>query len=850
MKSLICLLLFAAASSVAGQSGFSPEDYKAFLQNNKNLTAEELLERNPPQTTYYSSRETLPDLKNIPWFDSINEALSLTEDERELLKNNYFVVTERLKSYSWLNAFVNLYSADLPLFLSTDFILFSLHQSYDNILKSIEVKMLEPNLVELINSMRTEFEVVYAKYREREGFENSLEDVDLYLTVAASLIENKQVSAYLVGDAEVKRVLDAIQEEKMTLMPLFTRSDLYRKLDFSQFTPRGHYTDIIYTSNGQKTLENYFRTMMWLGRIDFLLTSPPGNPWEDDWLKTDLQRMNLSALILNEVLQGCDKYELYRAHEEIITFMVGPDDNLTPEELHGLKNSHLSSLEEVLNEATFDAFTDALNSSDDYGQKIMSNFFFVDPDSEDPGKLPISFRLLGQKFLIDSYVFSEVVFDRIMFNGEKQFRMLPDPLDILAVFGSEDALALLGPEMEEYHYAYKISELQYLVNAYDDEFWTQSLYNTWLSSVLELNPPASSANLPYFMQTTAWHHEKMNTQLTSWAQLRHDNILYGKQSYTGGTGCSFPYTYVEPYPAFYARIGTFADKASAFFAETVTDDGLRAMILDYYRGYGDIMGKLKTIAQKELDSTPLNESEIIFLKTMINAYMASGPSVSGWINDLLFPAMDTWDFDFTVADVHTQPTEPGGAVVGNVLHVGNGLINLGVFIAPGTVEPGRLMCYAGPVGSFHMQVEKDFNRLKDEEWEAMFLEGKVPERPAWVYHYLADGNGKKKTTENVLKGFHYTGTNIEEEVRDISYLIAFPNPAAGEIHFRFVLNANADVTGEIYDLSGRQIDRIQPGKLVQGEHDVTYSLDKMNSGLYYFKLRVNDEFRVGSFVVK
>src|SRR6056297_348217 len=276
--------------------------------------------------------------------------------------------------------------------------------------------------------------------------------------------------------------------------------------------------------------------------------------------------------------------------------------------------------------------------------------------------------------------------------------------------------------------------------------------NTWLSSLLQLNPPASSANLPYFMQTTAWHHEKMNTQLTSWAQLRHDNILYGKQSYTGGTGCSFPYTYVEPYPAFYAHIGAFAERASDFFSETISDADLKAMILDYYRGYGDIMDKLETIAQKELDRTPLNETEIIFLKTMINAYMASGPSVSGWINDLLFPAMDTWDFDFTVADVHTQPTEPGGAVVGNVLHVGNGLINLGVFIAPGTAEPGRTMCYAGPVGSFHTQVEKDFKRLNDEEWEAMFLEGKVPERPDWVYHYLADVNGKMKTTENVLKG--------------------------------------------------------------------------------------------------
>ena len=850
MKKLIYLLLIVVAYPVFAQTGFSPDDYRDFLKNNKKLTAAELLEQHPPQTTYYSSRTYLPDLNAIPWFDSINEVLELTADEKELLKNNYFVVTERQSSNTWLSTFANLYSADLPLFLSTDFILFTLHQSYDNILKSIEVKMLEPNLIELINSMRTEFEEVFVRYKDSEGFEKSLADVDLYLTVAASLIENNQVAAYSLDDAKVKTLLDAIGAEQMTEMPLFTRSDLNRKLDFSQFKPRGHYTDIIYTGNGQKTLENYFRTMMWLGRIDFLLTSPPENPWEEGWSKSDLQRMNLSALILNETLHGCEEFELFRIHEEIITFMVGPDDNLTPDELNGLKNTHLENLGEVLDETRFNAFTEALNSSDDYGQKIMSNFFYVDPESDDPGKLPISYKLLGQKFLIDSYVFSEVVFDRIIYDGEKQYRMLPDPLDILSVFGNEDALALMEPEMEKYHYAHKVSGLQYLINAYDDDFWTQSLYNTWLSSILELNPPTSSGKLPFFMQTTAWHHEKMNTQLTSWAQLRHDNILYGKQSYTGGTGCSFPYTYVEPYPGFYERIGVFADKASAFFAETITDADLKAMVRDYYSAYGDIMSKLEVIAQKELDSTPLDEEELIFLKTMINDYMASGPSVWGWVNDLLFPAMDMWDFDFTVADVHTQPTEPGGVVVGNVLHVGNGKINMGVFIAPGTVETGRTMCYAGPVGSFHMQVETNFNRLNDDDWQAMFLDGKSPERPEWVYHYLADVNGEKRTAENVLKGYPYTVSHVDEEVRDISYLLSFPNPASNEIHFRFVLNADANVTGEIYDLAGRQIDMVNIGKLSQGEHDKVYLLDKMSSGLYYIKLRVNNEFKVSSFVVR
>ena len=193
----------------------------------------------------------------------------------------------------------------------------------------------------------------------------------------------------------------------------------------------------------------------------------------------------------------------------------------------------------------------------------MSNFFYVDPYSSDPGQLPVSFKLLGQKFLIDSYVLSEVVYDRIIVDNKKIYRGLPDPLDVMAVMGNEDAIFLLVEELEEYKYAYKLSSLKYLVDAYDENFWEQSLYNTWMAGIRELNPPASSANLPYFMQTTAWHQEKLNTQLTSWAELRHDNILYGKQSYTGGTACSYPYTYIEPYPDFYARLQLFAENAAS-----------------------------------------------------------------------------------------------------------------------------------------------------------------------------------------------------------------------------------------------------------------------------------------------
>ncbi len=147
----------------------------------------------------------------------------------------------------------------------------------------------------------------------------------------------------------------------------------------------------------------------------------------------------------------------------------------------------------------------------------------------------------------------------------------------------------------------------------------------------------------------------------------------------------------------------------------------KEQILSYYKTYGEIMQKLEAIAQKELDRQVLSEDEITFLKTMINDYMASGPSITGWYTDLFFDQEKALWMDFTVADVHTQPTDEAGLRVGNVLHVGNGKINMGVFLAENTCNPDQYMAYAGPVSSFHSEVQPNFNRLTDQEWEDLFL---------------------------------------------------------------------------------------------------------------------------------
>ncbi|MFC2113301.1 DUF3160 domain-containing protein, partial [Bacteroidota bacterium] len=439
MKRIIALfsffaVLFAIVGNVGGQSNFDPAAYKAYLEATKNLTTSQLLEKYPAPTTYYSSRTNPASPATVPWFDSINRVLELTSAEQELLGNNFFVVSQRQGHYSWTNALLQVYNNDLPLFLSSDFILNTLHKSYDEILLTLEWQLLEPNLMELLDAMYEAFPELENKYDSDQRFSEVLDDVDLYISVARSLLYDNESLPQSQATVKFQEIMKLIDEQKMKEIPLFTKPERRRKIDFSQFTPRGHYTRELWTEDGPHTLENYFQAMMWLGRIDFLLTPPPA-VGEPEWTDDEIRRMQLGALLVNELLESSGEKDNLDLHEEIISYMVGPDDNLTPYELEALSTKLLDSPADLFDSGNYQTFLDSMNASDDYGQKIMSNFFIVDPYSSEPDALPISFRLLGQKFIIDSYVLSEVVYDRIIVNSVKVKRMMPDPLDVMAVLG-------------------------------------------------------------------------------------------------------------------------------------------------------------------------------------------------------------------------------------------------------------------------------------------------------------------------------------------------------------------------------------------------------------------------------
>jgi hypothetical protein len=298
----------------------------------------------------------------------------------------------------------------------------------------------------------------------------------------------------------------------------------------------------------------------------------------------------------------------------------------------------------------------------------------------------------------------------------------------------------LSSALDNQSYAAGLGRTRVLVDAHEPAYWEGSLYTTWLSALRELSPSnAELAEQPALFATPAGQARILNTQLASWAELRHDTILYVKQSYTAGTTCEFPDAYVDPYPELYAQLGRFAARVgevAALLPASATDsEALRAWVTNF----GTAMGYLERMATNQRSGTPHDQELMDFVNAAVNwqEEMVCGDvfyhDLSGWYLKLFYAPLQGFEFDPTIADVHTQPTDEGGNDVGRVLHVGTGFARLMV-TAIETCQGPR--AYAGLVSSFGQTIEEDWTRLSDPEWKQRLSETAAYPDPEWMSDVL------------------------------------------------------------------------------------------------------------------
>lgn len=623
--------------------------------------------------------------------------LNNSKAQREVLSKNGFVVTP-----AKFKQFYELYEdgryGDVPTYVTTDSVLHIYHLIFDKMLRDLERQKFAPNLQKMNARLAAAAE---KQYLEAKGtpLEGASQKVWAYLAVAQKLADPKsKIPAALEG--MVKKELALIDNHAG-----ISDSSLFGfKEDYSQYIPRGHYTR-------SEALKNYFRSMIWYGRINFRLK-------EDEETRM--------ALLLSRIInQNPDIQKMWTDLYEPTAFIVGKSDDLNFSQYGSIMANIYpkNTLADLADNAKLEQFRTAAAALPD--PKINSVVLNLKTDLDKTASSK-GFRLMGQRFVLDAFVMENLVFRKV--GTEAKPRMLPSGLDVFAALGSTAAYDILKARGDTAfaNYDPQMTKLKTALGQLGPADWNDTLYNGWLYTLKALTNPRGKG-YPTYMQTAVWAKKDLNTALGSWTELKHDTILYAKQVMAemgSGEPEVIPQGYVEPIVEVYARLNNLAQKtkvglkARGLLLEKTTES-LDALI--------DMAGFLQRAAKTELSGKPLSKDDY----ERIYYY-------GGWLEEQTFAAMDTDGEGGTpsfsedqqaalVADIATDPN-------GSALEVGTGRIFEILAIVPGNKGIPRVV--RGGVYSHYEFTVPLANRLTDDAWHKMLDSGKAPKQPEWMNSFI------------------------------------------------------------------------------------------------------------------
>ena len=618
------------------------------------------------------------------------QGLHISNDVKELLEYYGFALVDEGQEDIY-----GIYDDEIPKFITTDLCLHAYHVLYDISLRVLEGERFFYDFETMLLTLRGAQIALNSTVTE-PVVHDALKKNIAYLSVMLYLINETNTIPPEV-EALTQAELDLINDTNRAYSAIFGYEE-----DYTQYIVRGHYTR-------NEILANYFKAMMYAGRMGFLLQSPTGDP------AMGIEHTRMAILLLssfNTSIASETVWDYWDRIYEPTVFYVGSADDLTPAEyyqiwqdLGGIGGDGLASESYI---------EDFITEAKTYRKPLINSMFVF--SGFDHENVTQGFRLMGQRFIPDSYIFQQLVADKV------PARLMPTALDVFSVFGSPRADYYMRNENLTYpDYDDQILKLRAEFGDLTEYDWTQNLYWLWLYSLFPLLEPAS-LGFPGFMLSNAWSDKALMTSSASWAELRHDTILYAKQSYTYETSLPpLKYGYVEPYPEVYARLASLVrlmqsglDERGLFFGS----------FSDKLLQIAEIFDKLVELSIKELENVPLTLDDYRYIN-QVASYIETAASFRDPDAEEYVSEAD--DRMAVIADVHTDPNS------GNVLEVASG--DPYVIYAVVQDETGTLRLVKGGTFSYYEFHHPMVDRLTDESWQEM-LDSNPPPLPDWILSSL------------------------------------------------------------------------------------------------------------------
>ncbi len=398
-----------------------------------------------------------------------------------------------------------------PIFVSADAMLHIYHVLFDDALARKELQEIIPALEELLKKTIQKIE-----QKKFSGISTAASgELISYLKVSYAAL--KGVESIKLSDSEKKEIEYINNAGGIFKSALFGYEE-----DFSQYKPRGHYTK-------NEDLARYFRSMMYMGRLTFLAESKIVS-------EEICRKQTACALILSGTVKSDPElYERWKGIFEPISFLVGRSDDLTINDYAEVfAKLGLNFL--ALDKEGIDRAIAAIRLLPGPGIYSGLGAVFADTGKEADDKLGQTkgLRFFGQRFIIDSFLFTNLVYPRVgkflgtgrpftMYSDMRVFPMGLDLANAMSIGIAQDILEASGNSAYE-DYEKNMDAMRKVFSKMGSEEWSSTVYNKWLDVLNSLFYKSEKKG-------RSWLKRLLYTFLGGWAEIRHDTILYAKQSY-------------------------------------------------------------------------------------------------------------------------------------------------------------------------------------------------------------------------------------------------------------------------------------------------------------------------------
>lgn len=721
-----------------------------------------------PQTTVSSTnfQESSVPLSAVSNYQAVTTkyGLSLSAEQENFLAQNKFLLVD-LKQASffqsgmnfdqWLTDFDRLGGASLiygrlpedTVLITPDTVLHAYHKYFELTLEQLEQHELNQALGDFLSSLNANLQE--AAQKSSGDVQARYQSLLAQMTLARILFENKSLpkpdyfsnpeaeTAYASNDQTVDSLANAqklLEQYGADLTPalkaavaaelpkiyaadsvgasaLFSQYDPELKTDYTQFTPRSHYTK-------NSTLRAYFRTMMYLGRSAYLLGSDLGIA-DANLLTKQMARTNEQKTPL----------DYWQRISQVTSFYVGESDDLSYENWSQFVQSVIgtdvsdSALISPENIAKLAANMDKLPVPRILSDVIISEDM-PNRTKADLLRQSLGFRVFGQKFTYDAWILNDLTAGQE--KTETRLPSMPSALFIPAAFGSQTArddstefLKQSGfSETETVGFLSKLDVKAKEISQVKTSDWFKSLGSAWLY-ILASFSERFGAGYPLYMQSAPFNDKQVQTFLGSYTELKHDTLLYAKQSYAelgaGGDGDVIPPVvkgFVEPNLEFWQRFNTLLAKTDQLFNDNqlFVNESAR----DRLHQFMDISSFYEGIAKQELAGTPISDDNYEKLRVTKLSFMAQP-----------FEPLDPTETSgqtALIADIHTD------ALTSQVLYEATGKPYLMLVLVGNEASP-RLT--AGFAYNHYELTGALGKRLSDEDWRAQVYGGQLPAKNFW-----------------------------------------------------------------------------------------------------------------------